>query len=143
MTSSKDKFSRTVKFAQTEADQVLLEAIEKALQSQSYSSFSDLCKQALRQLLLPAESAPGAAVMNLQQQLNALQIQVAKLEGAAHLWQSCPIGRLEQHLTEVTHRVEQLEAGAVSSSSAQPDPVAAPEAIDPLLSRLAPLLEDF
>lgn len=146
-TDRKEKFNRTVKFASTEADQVLLAAIEAALSSQTYASFSELCKQALRQLLLDPPATD--ALSSLQQQLLAVQLQVAKLEGFAEVWQACPIGRIEQQLGQLSDRLAQLESQKEDSAPEHldspedldlPAPIAEP---DPLLSRLAPLLEDF
>lgn len=142
MTDRKDKSSRVVRFAQTEADLELLRAIDSALESQSYSSFSDLCKQALHDFLLSPKPTSDAGA-TLHQQLIALQLQVARLEGAAQAWQSCPIGRLEQQLTQLGDRLEQLELKAESQTVSASEPESPATEPDPLLMRLGPLLEDF
>ena len=172
----KDKANRTVKFAPTEADQLLLEAIDQKLIEQSIG-FSDLCKQALQQFL--QSSDPEAPSSGLQQQILDLQLQVARIEGKEEARQRYALRRLEQQVRELNDRLASLErkeyleqqvrhltdrlmrletpengtenraeTGAIAASS--PDSEAAddeafePEAaIDPLLDRLAPLLEDF
>ncbi|MCU0569409.1 MAG: hypothetical protein MUF49_22885 [Oculatellaceae cyanobacterium Prado106] len=143
---------RVVRFAQTEADQTLLQAVEVALESQFHGNFSALCKQALRSFLLP-ESAPnpGAATTTLQQQIVELQIQVARLEGQMAAQQANSITFLVEKFEGMGDRLQHLESlqhpknqGQSPSTHAdpppEPDPV--PE-VDPLLSRLAPFLEDF
>jgi hypothetical protein len=128
MSSSRDRASRTVKFTQTEADQTLLRAVEQALLPNQ--SFSELCKQALQHFLLSAKAAP----------------QVTQLDVP-----SCPFGRLEQQMLQLENRLKRLENGATFSENSSPEtPTIEPLAdeanhheLDPLLSRLAPLLEDF
>lgn len=166
--ASKDKLSRVVKFAPVEADQVLWQAVEKTLSEQSQSSFSELCKQALYQYLV-AQSATVAVpaaevstlqrqVVALQKQIRALQLQVAKLEGAIGMQQTLSLSAIEKqlHLLEqrmtqqtdqLTDRLSQLESQAEGTSPAPAvsEPVGSvePVELDPLLSRLVPLLEDF
>ena len=106
-----------VQFTSTEADQMLLAAVEQALAAnhgESDGSFSDLCKAALRQMLC-ASPTPNSAPSNESPALEDLRRQV-------------------QQLAERLTHLEQL----AGSPAAPP----APEA-DSLLSRLAPLLEDF
>ncbi|NJO41408.1 MAG: hypothetical protein HC769_13665 [Cyanobacteria bacterium CRU_2_1] len=155
MSDRKERSSWVVRFAPTEADQILRQAIDKALQDKSYESFSDLCKQALRQLFFPSEAPQlnvefasalhHAELTALQQQIVALQIQIAKLEGSAGVQQACYVGRLEQRIGDLGDRLDRLESKLDSHPpTALPEPAPPPvEAIDPLLSRLAPLLEDF
>jgi hypothetical protein len=110
---------RVVRFAQTEADQALLQAVETALEQQFHGNFSALCKQALRQFLLLQDQASTP----MQVQIEALQRQVAQLERGM----GDRIQQLEQRMDE----------GRVT------EPIEPPPEVDPLLSRLAPLLEDF
>jgi hypothetical protein len=116
---------RVVRFAQTDADQALLQAVEEALESQFHGNFSALCKQALRHLLLPEQEGRVISPLVLQEQIVALQQRVAVLE-------------------LLGDRVAALEQGqgrsGESAVESTPEPVAE---VDPLLSRLAPLLEDF
>ncbi|MBF2000829.1 MAG: hypothetical protein IGS50_08105 [Synechococcales cyanobacterium C42_A2020_086] len=142
MTSDRSKISRVVKFAATEADQTLLQSVEAAL-AQRRISFSDLCKQALRQLLLESETAPTtlALLATLEQQLMTLQLQVMRLEQQSQASQASyapTLQQWEQQLQQLEERVTRLE----SSASPAPEVAAEPEP-DPLLARLAPLLEDF
>jgi hypothetical protein len=142
MTSSKPKSSYVVKFAQTEADQDLLQAVEHTLEGQTYKSFSDLCKQALRLMVLPTEPAiPLSMLAVLEQQVMTLQLQVMQLEQRSADAQNQNYGELQQQLQQLTERVsllEQKRETSVEESEASSELDA-----DPLLSRLAPLLEDF
>lgn len=113
---------RIVRFVQTETDQALLQAVEKALENQFHGNFSALCKQALRHFLLHDQDGQIISPIAMQEQILELQERVARLEAMGDR----PI-LLEQS--------EQL----VPQSS--PEAESPPE--DPLLSRLALLLEDF
>jgi hypothetical protein len=115
---------RVVRFAQTDVDQALLQAVEEALESQFHGNFSALCKQALRHLLLPEQEGRVISPLVLQEQIVALQQRVAVLES----------------LGDRVERLEQGRSGEESVVEPTPEPVTE---VDPLLSRLAPLLEDF
>lgn len=139
------KFSRVVRFSPEEADQVLLASIAKALEKQPHRSFSDLCKQALRQFLLPTEETPTASLMAMQQQILELQLQLARLQGEATVKQQ--LGQLCDRLDSLEGKLRLEESPLTESLSinqAEIAPSAAIEAeLDPILRRLVPLLEDF
>jgi TolA-binding protein len=166
MDSGKPKLSYVVKFAPTEADQALLQTVEQVLAAQSYKNFSDLCKQALRRLLsteAATESvtesgtvAPLPLLAVLEQQLMTLQLQIMQLEQR----NSGVATTVEQQLQQLNYRVTQLEqlaqpanstansTNTESTVSVEPTESAASPSesaseADPLLTRLAPLLEDF
>lgn len=142
MTSSKPKSSYVVKFAQTEADQDLQQAVERALEGQTPKSFSDLCKQALRLMLLPTEpTVPLPMLAVLEQQVMTLQLQVMQLEQRSTDAQTQTYNELRQQMQQLSERVSLLEQKSEISEE-EPEAPSDPEA-DPLLSRLAPLLEDF
>jgi hypothetical protein len=129
MTSSPDSpyvrsIRRVVRFAQTDADKALLQAVEEALESQFHGNFSALCKQALRHLLLPEQEGRVISPLMLQEQIVALQQRVAVLEA----------------LGDRVAALEQERSIQESDEGVEPTPEAE---VDPLLSRLAPLLEDF
>jgi hypothetical protein len=124
---------RIVRFAQTEADQALLEAVEAALESQFHGNFSALCKQALRHLLLPEQEGRVISPLVLQEQIVALQKRVAVLEGMGDRLEALEKGRSGEPIGE-----QETEAEATLAVSAKQR-----EEVDPLLSRLAPFLEDF
>jgi hypothetical protein len=111
---------RVVRFVQTGADQALLQAVEEALENQFYGNFSALCKQALRHFLLPDQDGQIISPIVMQGQIVELQERVARLEMGDRPLSSEPLD---------------------PQPSAEPDP--SPEEVDPLLSRLAFLLEDF
>jgi hypothetical protein len=153
----KERSSRTVKFASTEADQTLLQTVDQTLAAQSLS-FSDLCKQALKHWLSSAEQP-----IALQQQILDLQMQVARLEGKEEARQRYALRRLEQQMRELSDRLEslerkefleqqvrqltdrlaRLETSEETTIALPPEPPPQIEKVDPLLDRLAPLLEDF
>lgn len=163
--------SRSVWFAATDADQLLLQTIDHLLEAGDYSSFSDLCKQALRSWLLPDEPQPDPTLALLQQQVVALQLQVSQL--SQQLAQAPPNPpptnppiALEEQIAALIERVTRLEqdrvfaAGAIQAA-AQPisegrsarlisenlsspsSSAMPPQESDPLLDRLVALLEDF
>lgn len=139
MTSSKAKPSAKpsyiVKFAATAADQSLLQSVQQALEDRALD-FSDLCKQALK-LMLGTE-VPVSTLAILEQQIMTLQLQIMQLEERSKSMQTNASGvpeDLKQQLQDITERLTRLEQQAVSGGEA-------PE-VDPVLSRLAPLLEDF
>jgi hypothetical protein len=111
---------RVVRFVQTETDQALLQAVEEALDSQFHGNFSALCKQALRNFLLPDLEGQVISPIAMQGQIVELQERVARLE----------------KMGDRPTPSEPLD----SQPSAEPEP---PSEVDPLLSRLALLLEDF
>lgn len=188
---SRERSNRMVKFASTEADQFLLQLVEQALEERSVS-FSDLCKQALQRFLRSSElpqsvplaqpSAVHSAINSgvnlevnaLHNQMDALRLQIAKLEGAFGMYQTVSLGQVEQKVgqieqqmtTQLAHvldrlaRLEQLDANLtltpdietskldpIDFTKTEPSPEELQEVdpleVDPLLTRLAPLLEDF
>ena len=130
MTSS-PRIRRVVQFVQTGADQALLQAVEEALESQFHGNFSALCKQALRYFLLPDQEGQVVSPIVMQEQIAELQERVARLEMMGDR-----LGLLE------LERLKQRSAELLEPPVEFPEPPPEPE-IDPLLSRLAPLLEDF
>jgi hypothetical protein len=147
MTSGKPKSSLkssyVVRFVQTETDQDLLLAIEQALEEETYKSFSDLCKQALRRLLFPSGTEPSLPMVAvLEQQVMTLQLQMMQLEQRSKESQTHTISALEQRIQQLSDRVTQLEQQPRSHAQL-PEDAASPSEPDPLLSRLAPFLDDF
>ena len=112
---------KTVTFDDSDGDRALLDAIATH-QSEHEQSFSDLCKQALRQYLLGREpTQPILLFMEQQQQIAQLTIRVTALE---------------------ERTAAPLEPSHEDESADQPEPE--PEAVDdPVLNRLGPLLDDF
>ncbi len=126
---------RVVRFAPTETDQQLLQALEEVLETQFHGNFSALCKQALRNFLLPEEEGHLMSPVVMQEQILELQDRVAMLEALGD--------RLGLPSSEGLSDSMALPI-AVKSSVRLEEPMTEPiEEEDPLLSRLALLLEDF
>lgn len=163
-----------VNFSDSDSDRSLLAQIEETLAQHQAIDFSDLCKEALQQLLAPepmttAGSPSSNQISNQSNQSNQsspdylspliiqLQQQVAALE--AKITQAPSLDRLEQ-LESLIISLEQRFAsfevkaedrfsrGEATPTTPQNPPAkpaikqASPE-LDPLLSRLSNLLEDF
>lgn len=142
MTSGKPKSSYVVKFVQNEADQDLLLAVERVLEGETYRSFSDLCKQALQRLLFPSATEPTLPMVAvLEQQLMTLQLQIMQLEQRSKDSQTNTVADLERQIQQLSNRVTQLEQQPRSYTP--PEAAADAAEPDPLLSRLAPFLDDF
>ena len=125
---------RVVRFAPTETDQQLLQALEEVLETQFHGNFSALCKQALRIFLLPEEEGRLMSPVVMQEQILELQDRVAMLEALGdRLGLLSPGGLPDSRTLPI----------AVESSGGLEEPLTEPIEEDPLLSRLALLLEDF
>lgn len=138
MTDRREKPNRMVRFTATDNDQRLLSAIDRALESQVNSTFSDLCKQALQHYLFPSEPQTNPGWILLQQQMIALQLQLTALTQQQRSIPE-PTTALEQQIQALNDRLAQIEHQLENSASTS----TARTNADPLLSRLAPLLEDF
>ncbi|HEY9749607.1 MAG TPA: hypothetical protein V6C63_13065 [Allocoleopsis sp.] len=105
------KTNKSVTFSPETADQTLLEAIEQALSEEQYSSFSDLCKQALQQTLLEAEaSQPHANPFDLGTLLAPIQQQIHQLEAQLLANQSQQFEQLQTQVSQVAQQLEELSA---------------------------------
>ena len=116
---------KSVSFDDSDVDRALLDAIATH-QSEQQQTFSDLCKQALRQYLLESESPQSMVLfMELQTQISQLATRVATLEAGTATEQSADSSQGEQ------------------APSAEPADALEDEPEDPVLTRLGPLLDDF
>lgn len=146
-------FQYTVNFSDSVDDQALLTEIEETLSRQKSLEFSDLCKEALQQLLAPVlpplptvpEKSESSLVEQLQARILALETKIASLSEISRLEQ------LESLVISLEQRLESL--GTIEPAIAEPTQdssgtltTASPEnppVLDPLLSHLSSLLEDF
>lgn len=110
------RLTKPVIFTISSEEQALLKAIDHALKSKQFSTFSELCKHALRQLLLSAPASP----LSVEQRMT----------------------QLETQLTELTARLAVVEA-KFDEPSVQEEIIVEEVPPDPVLDRLRPLLEDF
>ncbi len=124
---------KSVSFDDSDGDRVLLDAIATH-QAEQQQTFSDLCKQALRQYLLNREPTQSVMLfMELQHQITQLRVRVAALEDNSN----------------IAAAFEPPAAEPVTSQTATPVPETSEEnkedtlPDDPVLSRLGPLLDDF
>jgi len=108
------RLTKPVTFIYSPEEQVLLKAIDNELKSKKFSTFSELCKHALRQLLLPATHD------QIEQRITGLETQ----------------------LTELTERLVLIEA-KLNDDSEESTEIKEEIVADPVLDRLRPLLEDF
>lgn len=150
MTASGDRIHRTVTF--TAAEQTLLAAVDALIQEQHYSSFSDLCKQALQQFVAQAE--PNQAVIlfvQLQRQITQLELRLATLEQDQPKAFEKRLIQFDADLQTLNDRVDTWQTtlkspdtldsmtehtDAIIEAEPEPEP-------DPLLSHLSGLLDDF
>lgn len=146
--------TKLVTFNQDLADQSLLEVVESELDKQPHMTFSDLCKEALWQSLCVSESVrPSPRTVKLEQQVAELQGQFADLEQRFFAKESSRLEAIERQLNQLTQQLAQLalmvnqQPNAVSppqlESGAEAVSPTTPQEVDPLLSRLSPLLDDF
>ncbi|MEA5464315.1 hypothetical protein [Leptothoe sp. PORK10 BA2] len=134
---------KSVSFDEGGEDRALLDAIATH-QAKHEQSFSDLCKQALRQYLLAQEPTQSVLLfMELQHQIAQLGVRVAALEDDASIPSAfSPSGQSHPSDGETSTKTV---IQAISSTGAEDDPVADNpdgEIDDPVLSHLAPLLMD-
>ena len=126
---------KSVSFDDGDGDRTLLDAIATH-QSNHEQSFSDLCKQALRQYLLSKEpTQPVVLFMELQHQIAQLTVRVATLEDNTSI--TSALHQTDASSAEPLPSVPQLSDSdqGVTHEDTEPD--------DPVLARLGPLLDDF
>ncbi|MEM9806373.1 MAG: hypothetical protein AAF959_13935 [Cyanobacteria bacterium P01_D01_bin.56] len=127
---------KSVAFDDSDGDRILLDAIATH-QSEQQQTFSDLCKQALRQYLLNQEPTQSVMLfMELQHQIAQIKVRVAALEDNSITAAA---------FREQTPEEAGSEAAEPSLSVVEVEEQEASEPVtdDPVLSRLGPLLDDF
>ncbi len=152
--------TKNVEFTDETADEALLEAIENELVKRPNKTFSDLCKEALWQLLYVPESVrpDSNKLSQLESKIIQLQGQLASLEQRMAAREASRLDRLESYLQQLSLQVGQLAtaigsgscSGSFTTSASEvvpleekPEPLSPPQEVDPLLSRLGALLDDF
>jgi uncharacterized membrane protein YccC len=132
----------------------LLEVVETELMKQPYKTFSDLCKEALWQSLCVSESVRSTPrTAQIEQQIAELQRQFADLEQRFFARESNRLEAMESQLNQLTQQLAQLAIMVNQQPNPKPPPLlesevesltpTTPQEVDPLLSRLSPLLDDF
>lgn len=162
------KVVKSVTFEPGVADESLLALVESHLEKDPQKTFSDLCKEALWQSLCvpesvrpapkPAAAATAIATQGVEQQIAALQSQMADLEERFFAKESNRLQIMEQQLIQLSQQVTQLAIMLNNVSSPQqvsaievinytssPTYAAATpsQEIDPVISRISQFLDDF
>jgi hypothetical protein len=159
------KVVKSVTFNPDIADESLLAQVENYLESKPEKSFSDLCKEALWQVLCVPDSSPARPALNtaeisqIEQQIGELQRQVAGLEERFFTKESNRLQVMESQIVQLSQQVAQLAmmlnerpytpqptssiptAEVVNNSTYTPD--IPPQEVDPVISRLSQFLDDF
>ena len=159
---------KSVTFNPGVADESLLALVESHLEKNPNQSFSDLCKDALWQALCVPESVrpatkttPPASLPSNglgEPQVTDLHRQVADLEQRFLLRESNRLDVMERQMMQLSQQVAQLAIMVsqgvtvqVASTHSLPagdvfinnSPPAAPVEVDPVISRLSQLVDDF
>lgn len=144
---------RLVLFRQSEFDQHLLAAVKAELVRQPGLSFSNLCKEALHQLLLSNHAYPSQppSSTDTDKRIESLEAQLLSVEQRFFAQEKNRLERLEAQLAQLSLQVSHLAgSGAAVLNSPQPasDDVHYAEEVeevpeDPVLSRLSGLIDDF
>ncbi|NMG22884.1 plasmid segregation centromere-binding protein ParR [Brasilonema bromeliae] len=166
------KVVKSVTFEPGVADESLLALVESHLEKDPQKTFSDLCKEALWQSLCVPESvrpapkpaaATATATQGVEQQIAALQSQMADLEERFFAKESNRLEIMEQQLIQLSQQVAQLAImlnNVSTSSPPTPQQVSTLEVInhtsspthaaatysqeiDPVISRISQFLDDF
>jgi hypothetical protein len=159
---------KSVTFNPGVADESLLALVESHLEKNPNQSFSDLCKDALWQALCVPESVrpatkttPPASLPSSgvgEPQATDLHRQVADLEQRFLLRESNRLDGMERQMMQLSQQVAQLAIMVsqgvtvqVASTHSLPagdvfinnSPPAVPVEVDPVISRLSQLVDDF
>ncbi|QIZ69671.1 plasmid segregation centromere-binding protein ParR [Oxynema aestuarii] len=142
---------KRVEFTDEVADRTLLASVEAELAKHPSKSFSHLCKQALWQLLhVPDSVRPTSSMGAVDEQIARLQGQLANLEQRIAAKEANRLDEIERQVQQLTVQVSQLaiavgQGGSFSGSPPQPEPEPEPppQPVDPMLSRLSSLVDDF
>lgn len=156
------KVVKSVTFNPEIGDESLLAQVESYLEAQPEKTFSDLCKEALWQALCVPDSvrpSPNTAAPQMEQKLGELQRQIAGLEERFFAKESNRLQVMESQIFQLSQQVAQLAIMVNQAASIQPatssvptvevvnepapapDPI--PQEVDPVISRLSSLLDDF
>lgn len=156
------KVVKSVTFNPEIGDESLLAQVESYLEEQPEKTFSDLCKEALWQALCVPDSArpsPNTAALPMEQQLGELQRQIAGLEERFFAKESNRLQVMESQILQLSQQVAQLAIMVNQAASFQPvnssvatvevvnqpasTPDPTPQEVDPVISRLSSLVDDF
>lgn len=150
------KVNKSVTFASDPADQELLERIEVELVKYPYKTFSDLCKEALRQALMVSEPVrPNSKTDRLEQQMSDLQRQITHLEQDLGNRNLARLTALESRVSQLTQQMAELaltlnrqpspasQAPMGIESAPEMEILPAPVEVDPAIARISQFIDDF
>ncbi len=131
---------KSISFDDSDGDRALLDAIATH-QSEHQQSFSELCKQALRQYLLSREPTQSVMLfMELQHQIAQLGARVAAIEDNTSITSAFSPTVEKDISAEAPTLINGTDSATANDESSNDEDSADS---DPIISRLAPLLEDF
>ncbi|MBD2295210.1 plasmid segregation centromere-binding protein ParR [Anabaena sphaerica FACHB-251] len=156
------KVVKSVTFNPEIGDESLLAQVESFLEAQPEKTFSDLCKEALWQALCVPDSvppSPNTAALPMEQQIGELQRQIAGLEERFFAKESNRLQAMESQILQLSQQMAQLAIMVNQAGSIQPASSSVPTAevvnnpafitdttpqeVDPVISRLSSLVDDF
>jgi hypothetical protein len=145
------KVVKSVTFNPEITDESLLAQVENYLEAQPDKTFSDLCKEALWKVLCVPESVePASNAANsttIEQKIGEMQGQISGLEERFFAKESHRLEVMESQMLQLTQQVAKLAIalGQQPSTYIPPDPKSEfePQEVDPIISRLGELLDDF
>jgi hypothetical protein len=151
------KVVKSVTFNPDITDESLLAQVESYLEAKPEKNFSDLCKEALWQVLCVPDSeltVPHKSGM-IEQQIGDLQRQIASLEQRFFAKESNRLEMVERQIYQLTQQVAQLAislerpltqqppTAVVNNPTYPPEPSSPPQEVDPVISRISQFLDDF
>ncbi len=145
------KVVKSVTFNPEITDESLLAQVENYLEAQPDKTFSDLCKEALWKVLCVPESVePASNAANsttIEQKIGEMQGQISGFEERFFAKESHRLEAMESQMLQLTQQVAKLAIalGQQPSTYIPPDPKPEfePQEVDPVISRLGELLDDF
>lgn len=145
------KVVKSVTFNPEIADESLLAQVENYLEAQPDKTFSDLCKEALWKVLCVPESVQSASnaanSTTIEQKIGEMQGQISDFEERFFAKESHRLEGMESQMLQLTQQVAKLAIALgqqpLTYIPPDPEPEFEPQEVDPVISRLGELLDDF
>lgn len=144
MSAANSDLSHTVVFGRSKADLALLKAVKQHLGEHPDRNFNELCKEALRHFFVATETpAALTLLLDLQQQITELRVHFEAVEGTVAEHQAQMRQQQDQSVADLAERLEQVERHLYPERFVQVQDTPPFREPDPLIKRMAELLEDF